>query len=363
MRTDQLDYSLPPELIALEPAPRRQDARLLVVHRHSPRLRTHTRVERLPDFLRPGDAIVINDTRVLRARLNARRTDTGGRVEGLFLSECTKKPHHWRAMLKASNRLRPDLILRITAQTHGPPLELQLVEKHPDGTWTLRVIGTDPLPAAESLERLGAVPLPPYILHARKLQGRPVEHPDDADRYQTVYADTANTGSVAAPTAGLHFTPDLLEEAQRRGDYLSRLTLHVGAGTFKPVETDSLDDHPMHAEYAAVPAQTLDAIRRARHDGARCLAVGTTTARALESVPAEHTQSWAEETNILIAPGYRWKRTDALLTNFHLPRSTLLAMVAALFPAGITDLLNIYNEAIEERYRFYSFGDAMLILP
>ena len=351
MRTDELDYRLPPELIADAPPKRREDARLLVVRRDDPAAIEHARVRDLPRYIHPQDAVVLNDTRVLRARLLARRADTAGRVEGLFLS--APAPDRWRVMLKASNRLRPGLILTLPDERST----LELLEKDADGVWTVRADTPHPSPP-EALEALGAVPLPPYIRQARKQRGRAIDDPQDADRYQTTYA-SGEAASVAAPTAGLHLTPQSLDAIQRRGAAVERVTLHVGAGTFKPVETETLEEHDMHAEWIRVPAETLAAVDAAK----RTLAVGTTSARALESVPETCVADWSGDTDLLIAPGYRWKRVDALLTNFHLPRSTLLAIVGALFPDGVPDLLQIYHAAIAERYRFYSYGDAMLILP
>jgi S-adenosylmethionine:tRNA ribosyltransferase-isomerase len=356
MRTDSLDYDLPPELIADAPAGRREDARLLITRRSDPTHIEHRRARDLPDLVEPNDAIIVNDTRVLRARLEGARADTGGRVEGLFLTAESDEPTRWRVMLKASNRLRPDLRIDL-----APDAWIELIEQSDSGVWTVRAETPHASPA-EALEAIGRVPLPPYILQARKQRGRPVDDPADAERYQTVYAE-GRAGSVAAPTAGLHFTPELLDRARARGASVHRLTLDVGAGTFKPVETEELEDHPMHAETIHVPAATLRAVAGARAAGARSLVVGTTSARALESVPESHEGDWIGATDLLISPGYAWKRVDALLTNFHLPRSTLLAMVGAMFPGGVPDLLAIYRTAIAERYRFYSFGDAMLILP
>jgi len=356
MRTDSLDYDLPAELIADRPAERRDDARLLVVSRSEPGRREHRRARELPDLLTAGDALILNDARVLRARVEGARADTGGRVEGLFLGADADDGSFWRLMLRASNRLRPGLRIDL-----GPDASIELIERDEQGVWTARA-RTPHATAAEALEAIGRTPLPPYILQARKQRGVPVEDPADVERYQTVYAD-GRAGSVAAPTAGLHFTPELLERARARGVSTHRLTLDVGAGTFKPVETEALEDHPMHAETIHVPGSTLRAVEAAREAGARAVVVGTTSARALESVPTGHEGDWIGSTDLLIAPGHEWKRVDALLTNFHLPRSTLLAMVGALFPGGVPELLSIYGEAIAGGYRFYSYGDAMLILP
>lgn len=361
MRTDDLDYTLPAELIATEPAPRREGARLLVVDPADPRRPEHRLVSDLPGFFRPGDALTLNNTRVHRARLAAVRADTGGHVTGLFLGADPDQPCRWTLMLRAGSTLLPGHTLTLCdpagAETTA---SLTLESKDAAGIWTA---SATPNTSPADLEHLGRVPLPPYILKARHARGLPADLPTDAERYQTVFADPRMTGSVAAPTAGLHLTDSLLGSITAAGARVDTLTLHVGAGTFKPIDTGTLAEHPMHAERFAVPASALRSIDRARADGARSIVVGTTTARALESVPAGHLDDWAGTTDILIAPGHPWSRTDALLTNFHLPRSTLLAMVAALFPGGIDDLLLVYDTAIEHRYRFFSFGDAMLILP
>jgi len=368
MRTDDLDYQLPEDLIATRPAQRRDEARLLVVRRDNPADIQHRAVRDLPEFVRAEDAVTVNDSLVLRARLRARRADTKGKVEGLYLNAETSAPNLWRVLLKSNGKLRPDQRLELLPPRAEPSAEpnaepaatLTLIKKHDAGEWTARL--EDNRDTHDVLAALGAVPLPPYILQARRNRHETIDPRDDASRYQTVYANPDRPGSVAAPTAGLHLTPELLQSLRDKDASVNPVTLHVGAGTFKPIDAETLDQHPMHSERISVPVQTLRAIEHARAKGARSLVVGTTSARALESVPAGHTTDYTAHTDILIAPGYTWKRTDALLTNFHLPRSTLLAMVAALFPKGLDDLLPIYNEAINQRYRFYSFGDAMLII-
>jgi len=375
LRTSDLDYDLPADLVATRPAEPRDGARLLVVRRSEPADRRHLVVRDLPGLLEAGDALICNTTSVLPARLFARR-ETGGRVEGLFLRQ---RPDIappdgaagvWELMLKTNRRPRVGERLTLTTPS-GDPRDAHLTLLSRDeasGEWTASVGGEAASPdAPATLSAVGATPLPPYILAARK--ARRDETNDDADRrwYQTVFNDPATAdsegASVAAPTAGLHFTPDLLEAIDRAGAVRASVVLHVGAGTFKPIETDTVEAHPMHSERCFVPSRTLAALDAARAAGHRRIAVGTTTARALESVPAGHHGDWAGSTDLLITPGYEWRRLDALMTNFHLPRSTLLAMVAALFPGGVPDLLDIYREAIVERYRFYSYGDAMLILP
>jgi len=354
MRTEELEYDLPEGLIATHPAARREDARMLVVRRAEGLRVEHRRVSDLPEFVGPCDAVTLNDSRVVRARLRGRRADTGGKVEGLYLGADAGRPGVWRVMLKSNGKLRAGMRVELAAEG-GPTITL--VTPRGGGEWSVR---TDA--GAGALERLGLVPLPPYILQARRARGEAVEDPADADRYQTVYAAREKPGSVAAPTAGLHLTPGLLERIAAKGASVGAVTLHVGAGTFKPVESETLESHAMHSERVEVPGDALASIERARAAGGRSLAVGTTTARALESVPASHEGDYEGETGLLIAPGHEWKRVDALLTNFHLPRSTLLAMVGALFPGGVRELLDLYGVAIGEGYRFYSYGDAMLVL-
>ncbi|RMD66860.1 MAG: tRNA preQ1(34) S-adenosylmethionine ribosyltransferase-isomerase QueA [Planctomycetota bacterium] len=370
--TRALEYDLPTELIATAPATPRDSARLLVVSRSDPALRELTTVRQLPGLLQPGDAVVVNNSRVLRARLVGRKVPTGGRVEGLFLEE--QAPGVWLTALRANSPLRPGLVVALTppcppASREASCVELTLLERR-DRAWLVRA--APPHPAETLLEQAGRPPLPPYILSARKKAGLSLERDDDAQRYQTVYARAeavdASLRSVAAPTAGLHFTPRLLDELDARGLARVETTLAVGPGTFLPVETDTLEEHPMHAERLRVGAAAQRRLAAIRKAGGRIVAVGTTTARALESIPplTDPRASCSDidtTTTLLIAPGHTWRNVDALLTNFHLPRSTLLAMVAALFPGGVEELLAHYRFAIERRLRFYSFGDAMLILP
>lgn len=366
LRTSDLEYDLPDGLIATRPAEPRDSARLMVVDRDEPAHCEETVVREMARFFREGDLLVFNDSRVLPARLVGVRRSSGGRVGGLFLVE--HAPGRWSAMLKSNGRLRAgDVIDLLDAHDGRTSIALALVEKT-DDSWLVEA--TDeaagaPAEAAATLARVGATPLPPYILGARRVRRETVDDERDRAWYQTVYADSAKPGSVAAPTAGLHFTPALLDALATRGVGAARVTLHVGAGTFKPVETETVEEHPMHAEWAEVPAATLTAARDARRAGGRVICVGTTSARALESPPddAPAGTPWIAETSILITPGYRWKRVDGMLTNFHLPRSTLLAMIGALLPGGVNDLLPVYRRAVRDRFRFYSYGDAMLLLP
>jgi S-adenosylmethionine:tRNA ribosyltransferase-isomerase len=326
LRTSELDYELPEDLIAQTPAEPRDTSRLMVVDAGRGTIGHHV-FRDLPGFLKPGDALVLNETKVLPARLFARRPG-GGEVELLFLRDLGGP---WEALARPSKRLRPGMKLDAGSE------QLEVVKDLGEGRWALR--GRD-VPA--TLERRGRMPLPPYI--------RATEGAESA--YQTVYA--RDLGSAAAPTAGLHFTDAVLEEVGRAGAGVVKVTLHVGTGTFLPVRTDRLEEHRMHAERYSVPEETARAIEAAD----RVVAVGTTVARTLETRAA--TGESSGESRIFIYPGYEWRAVDALLTNFHLPRSTLLAMVMSF--GGQELVREAYRVAVEERYRFYSFGDAMLIL-
>ena len=313
MKRSELEYSLPEELIAQHPAERRDESRLLVYERQTGEVR-HRRFRELPEEL-SGELVVVNDTRVVKARLRLERP--GGGAAEVLLLEQLNGAGEWEGLARPTRKLRP-------GQRLG---HVELVEHLGEGRWRLRLEGA---PAGE-------VPLPPYI----------TEPLGDPERYQTVYAE--HEGSAAAPTAGLHFTPELLAELD-----VERVTLHVGLDTFRPVTVEDLADHPIHTERYEVREESWERIRSAAH----VLAVGTTTVRVLESVAVG--APLAGRTELLIQPGFEFRRTDALLTNFHLPGSTLLALVMAF--AGIEETRRLYDVAIEERYRFYSFGDAMLIL-
>ena len=349
MRTDDLDFELPAELIAQMPMPRREQARLLVFRASSGDVE-HRRIAELPQLLGRGDLLVLNDTRVIPARFYGRREATGGRVEGLYLGSIG--PDIWLAMLKSGGHLRSGERVRLD-ERHA----LELIAKQPDGSWQARLHG--PCETVALLQAIGVMPLPPYIHRGPEQR----EHfaALDRERYQTVYAREA--GAIAAPTAGLHLTRELLETLSSRGIETARLTLHVGAGTFAPVRTATLEEHAMHVEQFTVPAAALHAVAEARRDGRRIIPIGTTSVRALESLPGtlDPTTDHSADTRLLIQPGFQFRFTDGLLTNFHLPRSTLLALVAAKI--GIDRLKSLYRMAVEHRYRFYSYGDAMLILP
>ena len=337
------DYKLPPDLIAQQPVEPRDAARLLLVDRSSGALSDRT-FRDLPDLLNPGDLIVVNDTRVLPARLFARRL-SGGRVELLLLDR--NADGVWRAMGRPARRLRA-----------GERLELldSQDEVTNDG---VDVVGRDAeqvlvrFDDEEAIGRHGHVPLPPYI-HDRV---------DDPERYQTIYA--RDPGSAAAPTAGMHFTVDLLERCRSRGVQVAPITLHVGLGTFQPIKTVDARDHQMHAEIFSVSAATVEMIRETRVSGGRVLAVGTTSVRTLETIASSvlaggPARSLAGETRLFITPGTPFQLVDLMLTNFHLPRTTLLLLVASF--AGEALMRQAYQHAIAEQYRFYSFGDAMLIV-
>jgi len=347
MRTDALFYKLPPEQIAQQPADRREASRLLVLDRDTG-ARVHARFEQLADYLPEKCLLVRNDTRVIPARLFLRRR-TGGRFDGLFLGE--PQPGVWEIMLTGARRLQPGEEVLID----GSDRRLRMVERVRGGVWTV-----EPVPAGEAytiLEACGHPPLPPYIRRPSTMPSEQERH--DRQRYQTVYATRA--GAVAAPTAGLHFTEAIFAHLRQAGVQIVDVTLHVGVGTFAPIRCENLADHAMHAEWYACPAVTAEAVNAARASGRPVVAVGTTSVRVLESCAdaAGRLTPGNGWTRLFIYPPYRFKVVDAMITNFHLPGSTLLAMVAAF--AGRENVLGAYDEAVKEGYRFYSYGDAMLI--
>jgi len=348
MRLEEFDYYLPPELIAQEPVEPRDASRLLVLDRRASTA-GHHRFRELPRFLRKGDILVFNDTRVIPARLRVRRRDTGGQAELLLLRPLSAEEggrQAWEVLGRPARRLRQGT--RLVCERGQ--LEAVVTESLPEGLRRVE-LGWDPeVSLAQVLELVGEVPLPPYI-------HRPLR---DGERYQTVYA--RRPGSAAAPTAGLHFTPGLLEALRHAGVQLCYLTLHVGLGTFRPLRTEKVEEARLHPEFYRVDEQAADSINAARRQGGRVVAVGTTVVRTLETVAAPEGEVRAGEgwTDLFIYPGYRFRVVDALVTNFHLPRSSLLLLVCAL--GGTERVLSAYREAVRERYRFYSFGDAMLIL-
>lgn len=349
---------------------------MLVMSRSSDVLE-HRKVRDLPDFLVSGDALVMNKTAVIPARFLGKRTDSGGKVEGLFLDE--PEAGTWRVMLKSNGRLRPDLVIELTDGQDRPSGQVICLGERDGDEWIVHPESN--LAAQEILGVVGRTPLPPYILRSRGIRGIrgirgvrgvrgdwSVDDAQDRSWYQTVYADPDQARSVAAPTAGLHFTPELLQALIVKGVERLEVTLDVGPGTFKPITTPTLETHDMHRERYEVPSETLESLnamqaRKKAGESGRIFAVGTTSVRTLESLPDPlpvH-ESLTGTTDLLIAPPYDFRFVDGLLTNFHLPRSTLLALVAAL--VGLERLLAVYEQAIREGYRFYSYGDAMLILP
>lgn len=377
MKVSDFDYHLPPELIAQYPAPERQAARLLVLRRATGAIE-HRLFPDLLDYLAPGDLLVLNETRVFPARLFGRMTGTGGKLEVVLLRE--RQPGTWEALVQPGRRARPGT----TVLFGDGRLRAEVLDLTPEGGRALRFSPGDPDLFWRELFRLGEVPLPPYI------KRRPEE--SDRERYQTVYARV--TGSVAAPTAGLHFTPELLEQIRNQGVHTAFLVLHVGLGTFRPVKAEQVEQHRMHEEFWRLGRSEADLINDTRRRGGRIVAVGTTTVRALESAAASGRdrdgnggrtsdgnsggnsgnsdgsvapgegcgslvagEGW---TRLFIYPGYRFRIIDGLVTNFHLPRSTLLMLVSAF--AGREQVLRAYREAVAGRYRFFSYGDAMLIM-
>lgn len=378
MPTSDFDYHLPPEFIAQTPLEPRDSSRLLVLDRLSGQI-NHRRFTDIIEYLRPGDVMVFNQSRVIPARLHGRRADTGGKVEFLLLRQ--ESADIWQALAQPGRRLRPGgkVVLEppenpwcsADASSIGPPFAkggsggfvAEVLAANDDGSKTIR------LPTDVDLDRLGYVPLPPYIHHRL----------EDSERYQTVYAK--DSGSAAAPTAGLHFTQDLLGKIQAIGVGSAFVTLHVGLDTFRPVQHEDPSQHPIHTEYYEIPPEAADSLNRARVDGRRIIAVGTTSVRVLEQAgqdmrirgltQLEAQSGWA---SLFILPGHEFQLVDAMITNFHLPRSTLLMLVSAFIESGIetgrgghaansgrTVLFAAYQEAIAQGYRFYSFGDAMFI--
>lgn len=342
MKTSDFYYDLPQELIAQTPLERRDGSRLLTLNRFTGATAHHHFYE-LPDFLKPGDCLVLNNSRVLPARLLGHREPTGGAVEVLLLQD--KGDGVWECLAKPGRKMHTGTKLsfgegQLTATVVGEESEgKRLVQFHYEGIFL------------EVLERLGKMPLPPYIK----------EELEDGERYQTVYSKI--NGSAAAPTAGLHFTEELLAKIEAKGVHLAYITLHVGLGTFRPVKADEITEHHMHSEFCMISAETAQLLNDTRKNGGRIVCVGTTSCRTLESFANEdgtfeERSGW---TDIFIYPGYRFKAMDALVTNFHLPESTLVMLVSAF--AGREHILSAYEEAVRERYRFFSFGDAMFISP
>ena len=344
MKTSDFDYSLPSELIAQTPVEPRDRSRLMVLNRGDGSI-GHRRFSQIVDYLRDGDVLVFNDSRVIPARLEARKIDSGGRVEILLLRRL--EANVWEALVKPGKRLRLGTSVEIVDNStadNTSGVQAEVIELKQNGIKVLR-FSDETL-----LLELGKIPLPPYI-HT------PLSHPE---RYQTVYARI--TGSAAAPTAGLHFTPGLLSKIEQKGVHCLFVTLHIGLDTFSPVREDNPREHPIHREYGALSQTVADQLSQAKKEGRRVICVGTTTVRILEQVAqlSLNLQPFEGWVNLFILPGYRFRMVDALITNFHLPRSTLMMLVTAF--AGKELINQAYQEAIAQRYRFYSFGDATLIL-
>lgn len=340
MKTSDFYYDLPQELIAQEPLKVRSDSRLMLLDKRSGKTENR-RFYEIADFLNEGDTLIMNDTKVLPARLYGVKEDTGGAIEFLLLHKHTLDT--WEVILKPGRRAKPGARF---AFGNGE-LKAEIIDVINDGNRLVR-FEYDGI-FEEVLDRLGEMPLPPYI--TKKLE--------DKDRYQTVYAK--NPGSAAAPTAGLHFTPELIEKIKAKGVNIGYVTLHVGLGTFRPVKVDDVNNHKMHSEFYILPKETAELVNRTKATGKRVISVGTTATRVLETVGAESETLFEKTgwTDIFIYPGKEFHVIDALITNFHLPESTLIMLVSAL--AGRENVLRAYNEAVKEKYRFFSFGDAMFI--
>ena len=348
MNVADFDFLLPEHLIAQAPAPERGGSRLLTLDRATGQL-SHRRFSELPSLLHSGDLLVVNDTRVFPARLIGTRLPGGGAAE-CFLVRPAQEPDTWIALVHPGQRLREGSRLRFEA--HDRVLHGEVVGRHFHGRRTVKLWTEDGSAVRDTIDAIGHMPLPPYIKRA--------DAPQDRDRYQTIYA--RERGSIAAPTAGLHFTPEILSALADRGIEHASLTLHVGCGTFQPVRVDRVEDHRVEAEYYEVTATTATALTRAKRDRRRIIAVGTTTTRTLESLVVDahgEIHPGNGETSLFIHPGFDFKIVSGLITNFHLPKSSLLMLVAAF--AGRDRILTAYREAIEQGYRFYSYGDAMFI--
>ena len=333
-------YELPPELIAQDPLVERSSSRLMVMNRKTGEVE-HKIFSDIVDYLNPGDCLVINDTKVIPARLIGSKKDTGAAIEVLLLKRL--EDSSWECLVKPGKKARPGAVI-----SFGDGLLTgEITEVLEEGNRVIK-FSYDGI-FEEILDKLGQMPLPPYITHALQ----------DKNRYQTVYAK--HEGSAAAPTAGLHFTPELLEKIKAKGVNIASVTLHVGLGTFRPVKVEKVEEHHMHSEYFCIEKEEADKINEAKKNGHRVIAVGTTSCRTLESAATEDgfIPAKSGDTSIFIYPGYNFKAIDCLITNFHLPESTLLMLISAL--AGRENVMNAYSEAVKERYRFFSFGDAMFI--
>lgn len=344
---EQYDYDLPRELIAQQPLPNRSDARLMIVRRQDASIH-HAHVRDLMRYITPSDALVLNDTRVVPARLVGRRLDTGGRWTGLYIE--ANEAGHWKVLGKTRGRLRAGVSIELEDRETRPSFRLNLMADLGDGCWV-----ASPEPSGDPLELLGQVgrvPLPPYI-HGGEMCDA------DIEQYQTVFAQ--HPGAIAAPTAGLHFTDQLLNEISVAGVTVCRITLHVGIGTFRPIAVERLEEHRMHGEWGTVDDETVGQLAACREAGGRIIGVGTTSMRVLETAAQTgELRSWTGVTDLFIRPPFEFHAVDALMTNFHLPKSTLLVLVRTF--GGDELMKRAYEIAVAEQYRFYSYGDAMLIL-
>jgi len=346
-----IEYTLPPELIAQEPLQNRADARLMLINRQSGTIEHH-HIRDLPHLLQAGDRLVLNNTKVIPAQLRGIRTQTGARWQGLFLG--LTEAGDWKLVCKTRGRLKPMEKITLTNRDGKPSAQLWLLEQADDGQWLARP--ESELSHLELLEQVGRVPLPPYIRAGQMVDS-------DVEDYQTVFATTP--GAVAAPTAGLHFTTDLIKAIQQSGIATSAVTLHVGRGTFRPIDVEDINEHLMHSEWAELNEIAAREINESRAAGQRVISVGTTVTRVLETVAAAGAEGaalrpWRGETDIFIRPPYQFRAIDGLLTNFHFPKTTLLLLVQAF---GGSELIRAaYDQAIREEYRFYSYGDAMLVI-
>ncbi len=344
---DAYDYTLPKDRIAQQPLAHRADARLMVVDRENETIE-HRYIRDLPQLLTAGDAVVLNDTRVVAARLVGKRTATGGRWEGLFLE--ADATGLWKVLGRTRGKIQPGESVQLTDREGRPATTLTLITQESDSSW---IVHTDSEETPfELLEQVGRTPLPPYIRGGEML-------PEDESRYQTAYAQ--HPGSVAAPTAGLHFTDALLQQLTAANIQRQQVTLHVGTGTFRPIASDSLSEHAMHSEWAQLSSATAATLTTVRNAGNRVVAIGTTSMRVLETAARSGTlREFEGPTDLFIYPPYTFHAVDALLTNFHLPRTTLLVLVRTF--GGDALIRHAYELAVNEEYRFYSYGDAMLIL-
>ena len=349
MDIEKLNYHLPHELIAQSPLQNRSDSRLLVLDSSADSL-LDSKFSQIAQFLNKGDCLVINNTKVLPAKFFAQKT-TGAKIEGLFIAA---QDDNWKVMLKNSARVKIGDTLNLLDRSKNQFCTAVIDTKLSDGQWLIKPDSS--LPALQILETIGFAPLPPYI----KRTDPASLHQLDTNRYQTVYAK--QNGAIAAPTAGLHFTPEILEQIKEKGISIAQITLHVGQGTFLPVKTQTLEEHKIHSEQYSIDNQNAGIINETISRGGKIFAVGTTAVRTLETVAQKYGKITAAQgqTTLFITPGFEFKITDAMITNFHLPKSTLLALVGAF--AGLDKILAAYQHAVDQKYRFYSYGDCMLIL-